>query len=266
MRLEQQLAIDVGNLDGLVDEPHLGAARDQRKERGDVLRIHADAAVRDRHSNGHRIVGAVDHVGAVTDGEPQGEVAQRIVRARRHHLRQRIAALGVLLADGLRRIPGGVSDLGDDAGLTERCAPVHLADAHRIGDDHRALGVFRLRVVIQPVLGDVDHDPFPRARRQNAPPGQQDLGALARQPHVDVGVGANDFLVPEAVAPRDIEERVLIGRLDPDVAPDHRRAVLRHLVDGRPHWSGDQADAEQNQSPCALHVISVKVRYTFDFT
>ncbi|MDT9694304.1 hypothetical protein Q5762_39415, partial [Streptomyces sp. P9(2023)] len=45
----------------------------------------------------------------------------------------------------------------------ERRMPVHLSDAHRIGDDDRLLSLSGLREEIQPVLRQVDDDALARA-------------------------------------------------------------------------------------------------------
>src|SRR6202171_5424076 len=117
MRFEQQLALDPGDLHRLVDQSPRGPDRDQRKERSDVFGTQADAAVRDRHAHRRRVVGAMKHVLAVTGGEAQGEITEWIVGARPHDLRQRIAILGVLLADRLRRVPGRGYYLGEEPRL-----------------------------------------------------------------------------------------------------------------------------------------------------
>src|SRR3954471_9942590 len=93
----------------------------------------------------------------------------------------------------------------DDLGLPQRSAPIHFADAHRIGDDDSLLALLRFREVIDTVLGKIHHNAFPWTWGQNPPARQKDIGALPRQPHVDVGVRADDLLVPEAVASRYVE-------------------------------------------------------------
>ena len=84
MRFEQQLAVDVRDLDRLIHQEHLRSHRHRREQGGDVLGIHADAAVRHGHAHGERIVGAVDQVVARADGEAHLEGAERILRPRRH--------------------------------------------------------------------------------------------------------------------------------------------------------------------------------------
>ena len=59
---------------------------------------------------------------------------------------------------------------------------------------------------------DVDDEPAARRVRQDELRGHDDLGALARQPGVDPGVGAHDLLVADVEAPRDVGERVVLGR------------------------------------------------------
>jgi len=116
MRLEQQLTLDPGDLHRLVDQSHPGSDGHQRKERSDVFRYMrmqpCVTAMRPPwgcwcHEACTRRYG----------GQPQGKITEWIVGARPHDLRQRIAILGVLLADRLRRIPGRVFDLGDDPRL-----------------------------------------------------------------------------------------------------------------------------------------------------
>src|ERR1700704_6580126 len=108
MRFQQQLAINVRDLHRIVDQPHFGAYRHERKERGYVLRVHADATVSDGHSDCHGVVSTVKHVAAATYGESHGIVAEWIVRPGWYNFRQRIAVRQMLFANRLRRVPGGV--------------------------------------------------------------------------------------------------------------------------------------------------------------
>ncbi len=167
MRFEQQLAVHISHFHRIVDQPDLRADGHERKQRGHILRVHANATVSNRHPHSHRIVGSMKHVTSAANGEPHGVVTQRIVRAGGHHLRQRIAVCDVFLPHRLRWIPRRMLLLGDDLRLPQRRAPVHFPDAHRIGDDHRLLALLGLRKVVNPVLGKIHHDPFVRARRQN---------------------------------------------------------------------------------------------------
>ena len=149
----------------------------------------------------------------------QGQLVrpQRIVRARRHHGRQRIAIGGVLGADRGRRIPGRVLGLGGDAGVRDRRTPALAADAQRIGVHH----VLPFRVVVQAVLGQVDHHAFARARRQHEAGRDDHLGADARQPGIDARVGGDHFAVAQVVLLAEVGERVLVLGLDHlDLADD----------------------------------------------
>ena len=67
----------------------------------------------------------------------------------------------------------------------ERRAPIHLADADRIGDDLDGAAALGLRIVVEPMLGQIDDDALVRARRQNVPARNHELLAGARQPGID---------------------------------------------------------------------------------
>ena len=62
MNLEVELAVAPTGKHGLVDEPHLGAARDARKQRFDVLGVQANAAMTRAHADSGRLVGAVNQI------------------------------------------------------------------------------------------------------------------------------------------------------------------------------------------------------------
>src|SRR5260370_40507497 len=49
--------------------------------------------------------------------------------------------------------------LREDERLPEGRMPVHPADADRIRDHYGSVALSRLRVVVQPVLGQIDDDP-----------------------------------------------------------------------------------------------------------
>ena len=130
MRFEQQLAVDPGDLDRLVDEPHRRAHRNQRKERRDIVRIHADAAM--GHGSPTAIGLFVPWISRCRCRRPDAsQSAERIVGTRRHARRQGIARFGVLLAHRFRRVPGGSFCLAMTCVRPERGAPIHLADADR---------------------------------------------------------------------------------------------------------------------------------------
>src|SRR6185437_8548258 len=159
---------------------------------------------------------------------------------------------------------GRMLDLLDDARLPERGVPVHLADAHREGDDHRLLILLRLRIVIEPMLRDVDHDTVAGPRRKNALSGQQDVLPLPWDPQIGPGVGADDLLVAEAVAPRYVQQGVLIRRLDVLVRADHGATVCGQLVDGRPGRRPRQHSAHDEAGRPDAHIHSGNNGYVID--
>ena len=99
MRLQEQLAVHVRDFHRIIDQPDFRTDGHERKQRGDILRVHANATVSDRHANSHRIVGPVKHVTSATDSESHRVITERIVRSRWHNLRQRVAVGDVLLAN-----------------------------------------------------------------------------------------------------------------------------------------------------------------------
>lgn len=136
------------------------------------------------HADAELLVGTVDQVARYAQGEL--ERAQRVVRTGRHHVGQRITVGGVLGLDRGRRGPGRVRRLGRDLGVGNRRTPAFAADAQREGVHH----VLAFGVVVQAVLGKVDHDAFARARRQDETGRQHDLGAGAWQPGSTPGLAA----------------------------------------------------------------------------
>jgi len=90
------------------------------------------------------------------------------------------------------------------------------------------------------VLRQVDHDPLARGVRQQEPAWNHHLGARPGQPGVDAGVGGDDFLVPDAMAPADVEQCVLVlGHGDAD-RTDHVVAIARQQEFARPDVIGDE--------------------------
>ncbi len=157
--------------------------------------------------------------------EPHHVTAQRILRPRRHLVRQDVAFLFMLLAHRQRRRPHRVLHVRYDLGAALRRRPADLADADRMGEHlHRAVFrrvLGRLRVIVEPHRGEVQHQPFARRVRQHELRRQHDRRALARQPGIDAGIGAHEFLVADVEAPRDVGERVLFVRVRDLQPADH---------------------------------------------
>ena len=184
--------------------------RDQAEQFLDVLRVHADAAVRHLHADTGRLVRAVNEIRATGNAEPHLVLAERIVRPRRHDLRQRIAALLVLL-----RTDSGGYQFGRFSLVTIFVTPIGvfqsiLAGTDRVSAHHARLARPGRREVIHPVLGQVDDDAFTRRLRNDVARRNQDLGALARQPRIDARVRGQDLLVAHPVATGDVEKGVLM--------------------------------------------------------
>ena len=155
------------------------------------------------------LVGAVDQVAGPAERELV--LAQRIVRARRHHRRHRIAVLLVLLAHRGRRPPDRVLLRDDDLGDAFRRLPADLADADRVRVDHLRLALLVLREVVDAHRREVDDDAFARRIGQHELRGHHDLAARARQPRIDARIGAHDLFVADVEAPRDVRQRVFLA-------------------------------------------------------
>ena len=129
--------------------------------------------------------------------------------------------------------------------------PVHLADAHRIGDDRWRVALARLRKVINPMFGNVDDDAVARAGRQNVPTGYHDVRALSGQPRIHLRIGTRDLLVTQTIAARNLHQRVRIMRLDVQVLADHLQIRIREVVDRslrEAHAAdADRADEQRDQ-------------------
>ena len=206
--------------------------------------------MRDGQADGDRIVRAVDEVGAVAGRQTHGVQPERIVRARAAPRRQRIARRRVLLAHRLGRIPGRIlAASGDDVREAERRAPVHLADADRIGDDLHGLAALRLGIVVQAMLGQIDHDAFTRTGRQNVPAGNRRSVLPAPGIHGSTpGIHTNQLLRAEAEFAREIVESVLVDRRGRFVAADHRVGGARQRR-GRAHRAPGSAPKTSTPKP-----------------
>src|SRR4029077_18393517 len=145
MGFDEQSAGAPRNLDGHVDETYRRADGNQRIQCRQILRVHANAAIRCSRPYRHRFVGAVNFVRTATKAESHFEVTDGIVRAGADHARQRIAERGMFVADGLRRNPGRMFDFLYDMSLPEGRSVSILANAYDISDDprHSVFGGFR---------------------------------------------------------------------------------------------------------------------------
>ena len=134
-----------------------------------------------------------------------------------------VPTLGMLLAHRFRRYPRCVLELRHDPRGAERRVPVHLSDADRERPHDRRRAGLRRRVPVEPVFRQVDHDALARRARQQPPLRHDHLGAGARQPGVHARIRVRDLFVAEAMAAREVEQRVLrFGEIDAQLA-DRRR-------------------------------------------
>ncbi len=263
MHLRVERVRGPAHLDRLAHDAHAGADRHLREQRLDVLREQPYAAGGHAHADAVRVVGAVDQVRGQV--EPHGVVAQRIVRAGRHHARQDLAAFRAVAADGFGGIPGRFLGLADDPVRTDRRVPVHLADADRVGDDFCPLARLRLGEVIEAVLGQVDDHALARPGGQHVARGQQHRRAVAGNPDVHARVRPLQLLVAHAVVARHVEQRVLVsgvhlrGHPDQVRAPGRQHEARRRRVRRRQqrcqHQQGRRAEGSRHPAQCVFPLI-----------
>ena len=218
VHFEIQLVPRPSCLDALVHQGDGGFGRDQIEQLHDVLGVHAHASVADPHADAVGLVGPVDQV--LRKPEIQCMGAEGIVRSGTDDPRQRVAVHGGLFADRLRRIPRRIGLLPDDAGLTERSLPPDPSDADGPCPYLRPV----LGVVVDPHLGNVDHQAGAGSIGEHEPRRQPNGGTLARNPGVDSRVGEPDLGEPHRETPRNVEQRVLVPR-DVDLMAAHQRGI-----------------------------------------
>ena len=230
--LQQQFAVHPGDFYRLIDQPHFGAHGNQREQRRHIVGIHPYATMGHRKPHGNGVVGAVDQVRAIARRQSHRVCAQRIIGAGRHPRRNGIARLGMFLSHRFRREPSGILLLGNDMGHAKRRAPIHLADAYRIGDDLDGTAALRLRIIVKPVLGQVDDDSLMGTGRQNVAPGNDEFYPGARQPGIHARVHSNQLLRSQAEFPGQIVKGVFVHRVDRLVLADDGRAGVGDGVYG----------------------------------
>nr|GEX82439.1 hypothetical protein [Tanacetum cinerariifolium] len=257
VRFEEHLAAADAELIGLAHDAHSSAHRHHVGHFKHVVVVHAEAAMAGAHADAELLVRAVDQV--ARQAEAEFERAQRVVRPCRHHVGQDVTVGGMFGLDRRGRRPGRVWGLGRHFGRGNRRAPTFAADAQREGVHH----VSAFRVVVQTVLGEVDDDPFARARRQNEARRQHHLGACTRQPCIDAGVGGDHFQVAQIVAGGQVSKGVFVFgghglHLTNDVLTGRRQRKLQcgggagRAQRSERQTAGESWNARQHpEDPCA---------------
>ncbi len=87
VNLKVQGSVTPTGLDALIDDPHCRSRADLAVEAFDVLRVEANAPMRDLHSDTDRLVGAVDQVGSTRNPQAQSVLTQGIIGPRRNRTR-----------------------------------------------------------------------------------------------------------------------------------------------------------------------------------
>ena len=131
---------------------------------------------------------------------------ERVVRTGPDHARQNLTAPSVVLANRSRRIPCRKHLLANHGGLPERRLPADSADADRPCVHHGPI----LRIVVDPHLGEIDHQPGTRRIGKNEPRRNSHGGPLAGKPDVGSGIGETQFRNSHPELPGNVEQRVLV--------------------------------------------------------
>ncbi|KPY57998.1 malonyl-CoA O-methyltransferase [Pseudomonas syringae pv. spinaceae] len=203
------------------------------------------------HAYAELLVRAVDQVAG--QAQTKLERTQRVIRASRHDVGQRIAVGSMLGFDRGRGCPGRVRGLGRYLGHTDRRPPAFTTDAQRVGVHH----ILPLGVVIHAVFGEVDDNPFARARRQNEAGRQHDVLAGTRQPRVHARVGGDHFQIAQVVFSAQVSEGIFVFGLNDlhltnDVLARRRQWKLqsmdraRHAQSSKRQTAGNGWNARQH--------------------
>ena len=140
--------------------------------------------------------------------------AQRVVGSGRHHRRQ----VRAFRPDRFRHIPGGLLPLADHLRAPRRRGPAFPADTHREGDHRPAVGLEE----VEPLIAEIEDQPLMRGLRHDMGGRNQDLGARARQPRIDIGIRGAELGIADIEASGQVDQRVLVARPIAQHLADHR--------------------------------------------
>ena len=229
MHFEPDFAPGEPDLDGITHDLNRSALLDLVHEPGNILVVHPEAAMADRHTDAKLLVGTVNQVAVFT--EQQGVTAQWVIRARRNHSGQKATGGLVFCPDTGGGIPSrrfqwhGHPGVGQRRGILCRAHPdrIHL---------HAVIGK-----VVQAVFRQVDNNTLAPGIRKHILPRQGDQGAFPREPGVDTGIGLHQLQVPQRQAVADARKGILVaGLIDPQfthqVALDGKRGNPGTPVNG----------------------------------
>jgi len=119
------------------------------------------------------------------------------------------------------------------SGFPGGSGPSLLTDSQGKGHDHAAAVALAGWKIIEPHLGQIDHDAFARNRWQHEARGHHDLGTGFRQPGIHTGIGGHDLVVPQIEATGDVQQGVLRLCHHGDHFPHHVLPGRWQGIDGR---------------------------------
>ncbi len=189
----------------------------------------------------------MNQVSAWRDRKPHRVSAKRIVGTGPDDTRELLAIRRVFFAYRLRRVPRRILLLVDDLRYAERRLPVHLADTHRVGDHDTLLPLLHLREVVEPMLRQIDDDPFLRHIRQDAHARNEQIFSGTRHPLIDTRVGASNLVPPQAEAAGNIRKRIFVLGCVVLVGAEHQRLPILDLVGGGPRRKAHECRGQHGQ-------------------
>ena len=205
-----------------------------------MLGVELQATMGNAHPRPVRFVGAMDQIAARL--QAQRMLAQRIIGTGRHHRRQGIAALGMLGPNGGRHAPAWPLVLGDHARGAQGRRPSLTPNGDRVGQHPLTSVLTRGRLVIeQPPRSHIDDDTLARRIGEKVTAGDQYLGPFLGQPDIHLGVGGNDGVISDLIAPGDIQKRIAaVHTHPPQLTDDLGIAINREVIDGCQRPVGDR--------------------------
>jgi hypothetical protein len=174
---------------------------------------------------------------------------ERVLGTRRHYRRQRrVPSLDMSPADRLRWIPRRIRGLPCNPGDSEGRFPVAATDADRVGQHQSRPASGSRREVIEPHLGDVDHDSLARGIGEHELARYQDLAPGGGEPGVHPRIGEADGLEANAVDPGDIDQGFPLPHVDDVDGTNYRFLFARQGVAPGPCGRRDDEEAEDRSA------------------
>lgn len=234
--LDEDLAVLLSELEGLIDDFELGTHGDLWIEQAYVFGVAPDAAMADESSDSPGHGRAMNAVSA--GGEFHHELTKGIFGPGRHHRH------AVLCLKGLRDIPGRIGSFFDDAERSQRAFPSLVSDTDGVGLNGGGVLIEK----VQSQFRNVDEQLLMLGRRKDPEGGYGYTPSHRWNPRVHPREKQIHLVVSEAEPPCDVEDGVLLAHLVPSGRPDDGKfgnLVGKPLHDGIVPFFGASRRREQ---------------------